>query len=305
MNDTDLKGAPTGNRWRRALLTAALLVAFAIVLVGSAWMSDDTYITLRAVDNLVNGYGPTWNVAEHVQSFTHPLWMLVLSVAYFVTREAYFTTIALGIALSLGALLVLVTRLARTPLAAAAGAGVLILSKAFVDYATSGLENALTYFLLACFFAFDLRTTARGAGCSGWRCSPRSSAQPDGRGALGPAVAVAGAGSGVVVDAAEPAPGNCRAGAWVGAASRVGSIFRTLLRLPGAEHRLRQTQHGHRNARNAQAWRLVPPAFDAHRFLHIALPRALGIVLALWKGTARTRAIALGAVLSISLISSG
>ena len=105
----------------RRLIIVLLLAVFAVILIRTAWMSDDAYITLRTVDNWINGYGPTWNVGERVQSFTHPLWMLLLSVFYFVTREAYFTTLALSIVISLAALFLLMGGIARTRLAAAAG----------------------------------------------------------------------------------------------------------------------------------------------------------------------------------------
>jgi arabinofuranosyltransferase len=47
-----------------------------------AWLCDDAYITFRTVDNFIHGYGLTWNVAERVQAYTHPLWMLLLSGVY-------------------------------------------------------------------------------------------------------------------------------------------------------------------------------------------------------------------------------
>ena len=142
----------------RRLIIVLLLAVFAVVLIRTAWMSDDAYITLRTVDNWVNGYGPTWNVGERVQSFTHPLWMLLLSALYFVTREAYFTTLALSIVISLAALFLLMGGIARNRLAAVAGGLLLILSKAFVDYSTSGLENALTNLLLGGFLVVYLRS---------------------------------------------------------------------------------------------------------------------------------------------------
>ena len=43
---------------------------FLVVLVRSAWVSEDAYITLRTVDNFVNGYGLRWNVSERVQTYT-------------------------------------------------------------------------------------------------------------------------------------------------------------------------------------------------------------------------------------------
>ena len=80
---------------RRAPLFAALcaLLAFAGLSLWSAWVCDDAYITLRTVHNFVSGEGLRWNVAERVQSYTHPLWMFVLSAVYALTGEPYFTTI--------------------------------------------------------------------------------------------------------------------------------------------------------------------------------------------------------------------
>ena len=52
-----------------------------MLLVRTAWLSDDAYITFRTVDNALNGYGLRWNVADRVQSYTHPLWMFVMTAA--------------------------------------------------------------------------------------------------------------------------------------------------------------------------------------------------------------------------------
>jgi arabinofuranosyltransferase len=65
-----IKGKPI--RYSLALL-ALLLLAYAVVLVRTAWMCDDAFITLRTVDNFVQGYGLVWNVGERVQVYTHPL----------------------------------------------------------------------------------------------------------------------------------------------------------------------------------------------------------------------------------------
>jgi arabinofuranosyltransferase len=138
-----------GSRDIRRLLTLSLLAFFTIVLIRTAWLGDDAYITFRTVDNLVAGFGPRWNVDERVQAFTHPLWMLVLAVPYFFTREAYFTSYVLMSALSITGLWLFLSRVAATAALAALGGAALIFSKAFVDYSTSGLENPLTHALLA------------------------------------------------------------------------------------------------------------------------------------------------------------
>src|SRR5262245_50021958 len=114
--------AAGGSRDPRASLLSRLglgalalaLAAYAFVLLRTAWLCDDAYITFRTVDNFVNGYGLRWNVAERVQAFTHPLWMLVLSPLYALTREMYFTPLVLSLAVSLAAALLLGLRVAST-----------------------------------------------------------------------------------------------------------------------------------------------------------------------------------------------
>jgi arabinofuranosyltransferase len=133
-------------------LRASLIGLFTIVLVRTAWMHDDAYITLRTVDNLVSGFGPRWNVSERVQAYTHPLWMFLLALPYSVTREAYFTPLVLSVLVSAATMWLFVSRLALSAGAVVVGASVFIFSKAFVEFSTSGLENPLTHLLLAIFF---------------------------------------------------------------------------------------------------------------------------------------------------------
>ena len=133
---------------RNRLLVALTFVAFALILVRTAWVGDDVYITLRTVDNFINGYGLRWNVAERVQSFTHPLWMFLFVTVYAPTRNAYFTALTVSLAASLLTFWLVIRRDGFAWL----GAIILLLSKAFVDYSASGLENPLTHLLLVLFF---------------------------------------------------------------------------------------------------------------------------------------------------------
>ncbi len=146
----------------RALLILATLAAFAAVIVRNAWLSDDAYITFRTVDNFVNGYGLTWNVAERVQTYTHPLWMLLLSGVYALTHEIFFSSLALSILISL-ATVTWIALTARSPLWGGIGVLILTLSKAFSDYSTSGLENPLSHLLLAAFLLLYLRRELNAA----------------------------------------------------------------------------------------------------------------------------------------------
>ena len=134
------------------LVRASLLLLFSYVFLANAWMGDDAYITYRVVWNFVHGYGLTFNPDERVQAYTHPLWMLVMSASHLITREFFFTGTFVSWAFDVATLVVLM-RWVRTAPRAAVLVFWLLTSKAFVDYTDSGLENPLSYFLIALFYS--------------------------------------------------------------------------------------------------------------------------------------------------------
>lgn len=128
---------------------------YLVLVLRNAWLADDAYITLRTVDHFVHGRGLVWNLGSRVQAYTHPLWMMVLSVVYFVTREDYFTLILVGAGVSAAAWVWGARQLQpdlsaseRSPLPLLALLP-LLASPSFVDYSTSGLENPLSHLLVA------------------------------------------------------------------------------------------------------------------------------------------------------------
>jgi arabinofuranosyltransferase len=134
----------------RAAETAAVTLAvslYAVACVRHAWISDDAYITFRTVDNVVNGYGLRWNVIERVQTYTHPLWMLLLIVPHAILREPYVGTLVLSLSFSLGSV-VFLARMAQCRILAATAIVALASSTASADYSTSGLENPLAHALI-------------------------------------------------------------------------------------------------------------------------------------------------------------
>ena len=149
--------APAVSRHPWRVVQIALVAAFTYVFLANAWLGDDAYITFRVVWNLLHGYGAVFNPGERVQAYTHPLWMLVTSAAHAVTREFFFTSLAVSYACALAAILVIVR--GAGGIAAGAIAFVWLLSsKAFVDYTSSGLEYPLSYLLLALFYTRVFRT---------------------------------------------------------------------------------------------------------------------------------------------------
>ncbi|HZN40731.1 MAG TPA: hypothetical protein VFD82_18140, partial [Planctomycetota bacterium] len=141
-------------------LAGALLVGLVAVMLRLAWISDDAFITLRVVENWLAGYGPRWNVDERVQTYTHPLWLFLLTGSRACTGEYFVTTIVVSIALATLAALLLARTAQRGAVAVLA---LLVASRAFGDFATSGLETPLVMLLLAALAHVDARTPPGGA----------------------------------------------------------------------------------------------------------------------------------------------
>jgi arabinofuranosyltransferase len=121
-----------------------------MVLVKTAWVCDDAYITFRTVDNILDGYGATWNPDERVQAYTHPLWMILHLPFQGVARNVYWVTICLSLVLSLMTV-ALLRRSLQSYWMGLAVVLVAVSSKAFMEFSTSGLENPLSHLLLVLF----------------------------------------------------------------------------------------------------------------------------------------------------------
>jgi arabinofuranosyltransferase len=141
----------SGARWLAWALPAVTLAVLLAVLVGTAWQSDDAFITFRTARNAWAGQGLTWNPGERVQVYTHPAWLAVALVGYGVARECFYSILLVSIALTLGTGVVLLRAARPAPRVGAAAVVVLAAAIATADYAVSGLENPLLFLLLAGF----------------------------------------------------------------------------------------------------------------------------------------------------------
>lgn len=157
---------PKSDHTRNNLLSAGLLLLVAAVVFKCAWVGDDAYISLRTVDNLLEGRGLTWNAGERVQLFTHPLWLLLVTGVHAVIPDGYWSLILASLITSLAAVAIVIWRLAASPVMAALAVGVLLVSKWWVDYATSGLENPLLYLLAGLFVLGWSRPDEKGSEIS-------------------------------------------------------------------------------------------------------------------------------------------
>jgi arabinofuranosyltransferase len=158
-------GTGTGVEERRALLLvwAVLGVAFLAALWSRRWMSDDGFINLRIVENIVDGHGPVFNVGERVEAGTSQLWLLALVVPRLLLGwllDAEWIAVLVGIGCSLGAVAVVARSQWRTwrgPVVPVAILAWLPLGAVW-DFSSSGLEGPLLWlWLAACFGALSVR----------------------------------------------------------------------------------------------------------------------------------------------------
>lgn len=149
------------------LLTATPISLFAVMGWERRWMSDDGFINLRVVRNILSGYGPVFNVGERVEAFTSSLWVGLISAisALGVPLEssAVFGGIVcsvLGLGCAMFGSLLVYTDSEESLLDAArrrwlvpAGAITYAAVPVAWDYASSGLETGLSLLWLGSSFA--------------------------------------------------------------------------------------------------------------------------------------------------------
>ena len=142
------------------------VLCFAILAWQHRWVSDDGYINLRIVWNVLNGDGPVYNAGERVEAGTSPLWIAVLVVAriplFFL--DPGWSAALVGIALTLAGIAFAAVGARRwwTSLGRSAplplGALLLVALPPMWDFASSGLETGLSFaWLGACWWAVARR----------------------------------------------------------------------------------------------------------------------------------------------------
>lgn len=169
---------------RRAWIAASILVPAVVVGVLTwyrRWVSDDGFINVRVILQLVAGHGPTYNLNERVEVGTSTLWLFFVTLGKLAAPWAEvgevmvwlgtgFITLAM-LLLGLGATHLLPSRTAVVlPLGTAALAGL----SPFWDFGTSGLETSLTFcWIAACFWALARRWANRPRkAAAAWRPWP-------------------------------------------------------------------------------------------------------------------------------------
>ena len=149
--EPDRVGEPRWRSWLAWVVTGAPVVLLAQRAWDWRWMSDDGFIHLRVVRQLVSGNGPVFNAGERVEASTSPLWVYLLAIGDLVTpiRLEWLAVVG-GMALTLAGvvLAVLGARMLtgfRSPgeLVLPVGLAAMVAWPPMWSWATSGLEGGL------------------------------------------------------------------------------------------------------------------------------------------------------------------
>lgn len=147
-------------RTRSLLACAAPIVMVAVLGWTNRWVSDDGWINIRVVEQVLAGNGPVYNIGERVEVTTSTLWfwVLVAGAAVVPWVEAQITGAAVGLLLTLAGMTLAslgaaaLFRAGKPIIYLPAGMLVMAALPPFWDFATSGLETGLSFGWLGCCF---------------------------------------------------------------------------------------------------------------------------------------------------------
>ena len=130
------------------------------------WISEDAFIDLRVVRNLLAGHGPVYNIGERVEAFTNPLWVALLAGYGALGLPLEAGAVYIGLTCTIVALVLaqywsrrLHSRQAGEPRTFTLPMGLLVIAALppLWDFGTSGLETGLMFAWLAWTFALCVR----------------------------------------------------------------------------------------------------------------------------------------------------
>jgi hypothetical protein len=146
-----------------------LIVLALLVVLGfsNRFIQDDAFISFRYAENLVEGYGLTWNAGDEapIEGYTNFLWVMLMAGALVLGFDLVLSSMGLGLALGLGTLFLtyrlalLISRPDESQATALLAVVLLGTNYTFSSYMTGGLETQLQTFLivLATYFTFRIR----------------------------------------------------------------------------------------------------------------------------------------------------
>lgn len=141
----------TARRFVSLVLCAVPVVLVTVLGWRQRWISDDGFINLRVVEQVLSGHGPVFNIGERVEVTTSTLWlwMLVAGQAVAPSVESGVVAVVLGVVLTGYGVAIGIDAARRlwpfSGVVAPVGAVALVALPPVWDFATSGLETGLSF----------------------------------------------------------------------------------------------------------------------------------------------------------------
>lgn len=153
MNSTAFQHAYRSAFFADKRLWEFLLIALCVIIyIKNYWLAEDAYINFRSLDQLWAGRGPVWNVGERVQVYTSAFWYWLIAASRYLINDLYWNVFSCSLLLYLLTIGKILRSQQGGILITATVVLCLLSSNSFMDFAASGLENVLIYFLLTFFF---------------------------------------------------------------------------------------------------------------------------------------------------------
>jgi arabinofuranosyltransferase len=131
-------------------LFCVVLTLFGIMIWQQRWMSDDGFINLAVVENVLAGHGPVFNVGERIETYTSTLWVGIIAAIGALGVPLEYAAVGgglvlslVGVGLAIAGASVVHTDSSRRSLMLPVGALVYVSLPPAWDYGTSGLETGL------------------------------------------------------------------------------------------------------------------------------------------------------------------
>ncbi|MCB1142648.1 MAG: hypothetical protein H7A24_04585 [Leptospiraceae bacterium] len=129
-----------------------ILILFLLAIFGISsriWLSEDSYISFRYIDQLFAGNGLVFNKNDRVEGFTHPYWLFLVLIVHSLGIHFHQGSILLGFLLILSGLGIFTYLKLKKGYLLWIFPAILVSHEGFRDFSTSGLEFPLTFFLLS------------------------------------------------------------------------------------------------------------------------------------------------------------
>lgn len=171
---TTARAKSIGQAWTRLLVATLPAWLFGLMIWERRWNSDDGFINIRIVDNLLAGHGPVYNVGERIEAYTSPLWVAILTLVGLLRIPVDVGSVVCGLLLSVAGMLFATLGAAQLFQNKVIGGanlckvstlplGMLIYAAIPVawEYGTSGLETSLSLAWMGGSFLLVARLVAR------------------------------------------------------------------------------------------------------------------------------------------------